>query len=112
MASKRSRRQPKSAPSIAAGRARDVVKIVVKDERDLNTHRTVQRITIDDSCYARPGSARGVGAVTTKTIDVDAIVAALRGDLDVERARDVNDELHADADESFDLVRSEPEEVM
>lgn len=78
MIDRKGRRRPgRTAPHIAAGRARDVVEIVVREAGELNARRCLQTIVVvDDSCNARLGSRHGVGAFTTKVIDVDAIVAA------------------------------------
>lgn len=112
MSCKRGRRPLAEAPSFAAGQARDVVEIVVREAGELNARRCVQTIVVvDDSWNARPGSRRGRGKFTTVVLDTDAYYAERRAQADVERSRDLEDELHTDADESFDLVRSEPEEV-
>jgi hypothetical protein len=71
----RLRRSRSETSKPAAAETYDVVEIVVKDPTGRTTKRNVQRIVVENSCNARPGSARGVGAVTSKTIDVAAIVA-------------------------------------
>jgi hypothetical protein len=112
MSCKRGRRPLAEAPSIAAGQARDVVEILVREAGELNARRCLQTIVVvDGSCDARPGSHRGRGKFTTVVLDTDAFYTERRAHADVAHGRDVDGELCAYDDESFDLVRSEPEEV-